>query len=771
MMKVESSINKKKWSDFWTRIEKEEIATILIGLILARASIFRDLVPFGFAFFSAYTVIKGLSIPLLVSIAIGTISINGFQNLSYIFAYLMVYILFLLSKEEKSFSLIRAFIITSIIFLISRIAGLLFGRELFLYDIIMVIFETIIVFTFSYIFSFSLPIEKVKGTSIGNEKIICSFITLALMLSGIRELTIFGIQTKILTSIVIIMLLSYCQGAFIGGITGIVLGMITYISQQEVPFIVSILAVGGLLAGIFRDLGKIGTAMGFVLGNGIISYYINGMGTSFITYKELIVASIIFLLISKKATDRITEIFQANYNLKKDYSQRRDELIVKKLNKMMELFENLSITFKDAADEEYYSLSEVYGLVDSIANDVCINCSKYTTCWNKNYYRTYQKFFNIVCFAEMKGPDKEYLYSEIDKFCIRPMEILDKVDRAVERLKLTESWKNKLKENKMLLSEQLDGFRKVIENIVKDVCEKPSFNEELEQNIYKELKNNRIDVSEVIVAQIGEDLDIYVDLKKAVTSDEKVRAIISNILEVPVSGDNNNANSKRFKFKLIRHNRFSAITKVAMASSSDSKISGDSFTFGEIDNTHFIAISDGMGKGAKAHRESKIAISLLERLMEANIDKELMLKTINSVLRAKSSEEVFTTLDLGLIDLYTGKLQMIKTGAPATFIKRNDRIELINSSSLPVGLLKDVDFNVYEEYLEDGDIIIMVSDGVLDACGDIDSREMFFKDIIMNITSINPETIANEILNRAKSLASSWDDMTVLVTKVWKKVS
>jgi len=371
----------------------------------------------------------------------------------------------------------------------------------------------------------------------------------------------------------------------------------------------------------------------------------------------------------------------------------------------------------------------------------------------------------------MKGPDKEYLYSEIDKFCIRPMEILDKVDRAVERLKLTESWKNKLKENKMLLSEQLDGFRKVIENIVKDVYEKPSFNEELEQNIYKELKNNRIDVSEVIVAQIGEDLDIYVDLKKAVTSDEKVRAIISNILEVPVSGDNNNANSKRFKFKLIRHNRFSAITKVAMASSSDSKISGDSFTFGEIDNTHFIAISDGMGKGAKAHRESKIAISLLERLMEANIDKELMLKTINSVLRAKSSEEVFTTLDLGLIDLYTGKLQMIKTGAPATFIKRNDRIELINSSSLPVGLLKDVDFNVYEEYLEDGDIIIMVSDGVLDACGDIDSREMFFKDIIMNITSINPETIANEILNRAKSLASSWDDMTVLVTKVWKKVS
>ena len=134
--------------------------------------------------------------------------------------------------------------------------GLLLGKTVFIYDLFMIFFETIIVFTFSYIFSFSLPIEKVRGTNIGNEKDHCSFITLALVLSGMRDFAIIGIHIKNVTSIVLILILSFNQGAFIGGITGTVLGMISYISHPEMPFIISILAVGGLLSGIFKDLGK-----------------------------------------------------------------------------------------------------------------------------------------------------------------------------------------------------------------------------------------------------------------------------------------------------------------------------------------------------------------------------------------------------------------------------------------------------------------------------------------------------------------------------------
>ena len=127
---------------------------------------------------------------------------------------------------------------------------------------------------------------------------------------------------------------------------------------------------------------------------------------------------------------------------------------------------------------------------------------------------------------------------------------------------------------------------------------------------------------------------------------------------------------------------------------------------------------------------------------------------------------------MSLLDLCTGKLQIIKTGSPATFIKRKGEVKIINSQSLPVGILKDVEFNLYEEYLEDGDIVIMMSDGVLEANENTSNEEIWMKNIIKNIDSLNPTTIANEILNIAKlnSNENHKDDMTILITKIWKTV-
>lgn len=136
----------------------------------------------------------------------------------------------------------------------------------------------------------------------------------------------------------------------------------------------------------------------------------------------------------------------------------------------------------------------------------------------------------------------------------------------------------------------------------------------------------------------------------------------------------------------------------------------------------------------------------------------------------KSEEEIFTTLDISTIDLYSGKLQAIKTGAASTFIKKKDRVEVINSHSLPVGMLKDVDFQVYEHFLEDGDFIIMMSDGVLEANEEVANKEKWMREVIKNIDSFNPQTIANMVMKEAKKAAKGEikDDMTVLATKVWK---
>lgn len=339
-------------------------------------------------------------------------------------------------------------------------------------------------------------------------------------------------------------------------------------------------------------------------------------------------------------------------------------------------------------------------------------------------------------------------------------------------------WRNKILENRILVSDQLEEVAKVVGNIANDIYVNPIFKEDIEEIIFANLKNNKVDVKDVIVMELdGENFEIYVDVEKTykdVNKGENIKKLVSKSINTPLKLCLTYVKSQEEnqKYKLIKSNRYNALTTAVSEPNGFNEVSGDNYTFGEGENSYFVALSDGMGMGEKANRESTTAINLLESFLEAKFDKAVALKTINSILMLKSNDELFTTLDVSLFDLCTGKLQIIKTGSPATFIKRKDEVKVINSQSLPVGILKDVEFNVYEEYLEDGDIVIMMSDGVLEANKDISYVERWMKDIIKNIESLNPTTIANEILNVAKlnSDDNPKDDMTILVTKIWKTV-
>ena len=85
---------------------------------------------------------------------------------------------------------------------------------------------------------------------------------------------------------------------------------------------------------------------------------------------------------------------------------------------------------------------------------------------------------------------------------------------------------------------------------------------------------------------------------------------------------------------------------------------GDNYTYMEIDNGQYMmAICDGMGKGKRAYDESSTTIDILEKMIEAKIDNEIVIKTINNMLLLSNSDEIFSTLDLGIIDLKQGRLE------------------------------------------------------------------------------------------------------------------
>ena len=213
---------------------------------------------------------------------------------------------------------------------------------------------------------------------------------------------------------------------------------------------------------------------------------------------------------------------------------------------------------------------------------------------------------------------------------------------------------------------------------------------------------------------------------------------------------------------------FAKITKTK----DNSQISGDSSLITKLNDGKFmLAISDGMGSGEKAAKSSKTVIKMLEKMLTNGFDKDVSIGLINSAVNLNSNEETYATIDISVINLKTGNIECVKNGACPTFIKSKNNVHVIKAISFPAGMLDNIDLVVYDKDLEENDIIVMCSDGILEANQELENKELWLSDLISKIESDDPHKIADIIIKEAIDLnfGKTKDDMTIIVAKIVKK--
>lgn len=201
------------------------------------------------------------------------------------------------------------------------------------------------------------------------------------------------------------------------------------------------------------------------------------------------------------------------------------------------------------------------------------------------------------------------------------------------------------------------------------------------------------------------------------------------------------------------------------------QISGDNFSQMELKNGQLLMmLADGMGSGEEASRQSEQLVDLLEEMLEAGFRKESAIEILNELIAMQGQGERFATLDLCMIDLYSGVGEFLKMGASTTFIKRGKWIESIQSTTLPVGIREQTDIDAIQKKFYHGDMIIMISDGVLDGIV-FENKEECLKEILLEIETKNPQDFAEELLRRVRKMNGNGmrDDASVLVLGIWKK--
>ncbi len=184
------------------------------------------------------------------------------------------------------------------------------------------------------------------------------------------------------------------------------------------------------------------------------------------------------------------------------------------------------------------------------------------------------------------------------------------------------------------------------------------------------------------------------------------------------------------------------------------------------DGKYLIAISDGMGSGKKANESSKQALDMLESLLMNGFDKNTSMELINTTLLNKN-EEIFATLDIAIVDLYAGTVEMIKSGACPTYFKNNKKVQIIKSKSLPAGMINDIKLEIFEKDIENKEIMLMCTDGILDSNVEYKNKELWVKYLLEDIETDNTKKMANLLLNEAidNNYGTPKDDMSVFACK------
>ncbi|HKM04971.1 MAG TPA: SpoIIE family protein phosphatase [Lachnospiraceae bacterium] len=338
-------------------------------------------------------------------------------------------------------------------------------------------------------------------------------------------------------------------------------------------------------------------------------------------------------------------------------------------------------------------------------------------------------------------------------------------------------WKRRLMENRGLLAEHLNEMAEIIMEVAEEAYMVIPIEEKKKKKIGHALKEQGIELINLFRLENKlHRLELGVTLSTKNTSGfstEEIAGILSvnfNKRLMPTRGSVTYLREKPETIIFEEESKYGFLTGVAKAIKENEVISGDNYSISEIGNGNLIvALSDGMGSGEKACQDSQMVVELFEKFLEANFSKDMAVQMINGALIASAEEQNMSTLDVCHIDLYTGDCEFLKVGAATTFIKSANLVEIIPSGSLPLGVFHQMEIEHIKSNLNDGDYVIMVSDGITDFFT-TEEDELALEEMIRRIHYENPREIANCILNNVicQSKGEIKDDMTVLVIGIWE---
>lgn len=757
---------------------KKIILIHLIGFMIARAS-FYGMNPLVIGYFTAAYLGKAGGGLAFAAAFLGMLSgMNLTQILKYTLTMIATAILFEAPKiKRRDQPLALMYAIPSLGLCVFSLLEATAGGPMSRY-VMIALLEAVIAAVSAGMFKLGIEyiLNASRSNKMTNEQMISVALIMAVIIYAMPDFTnsyVAPVETIVYFTI---LFFTYKYGVGQGTITGAVCGLVLSLRGEALADI-GILTLLGIAPAVFREMGRIPTAAAYLVTSFLLGTINEGMKLTGNEVGALLSSVILFLLLPSDIVYRV-DAAGGTGRQEQLAAQNLKKIAKTRMRVFSDSFLKLSKTL-DTITEKQSKLKqkELNRIFEDISEKLCKNCSQCGECWEERFQETYKAACAMFEIAEAKGViQKEDIPENFLSDCICIDDFITETNRGFELAKLNHIWHSRIAESREVIAEQLKEVSSVIQQITGDIYEAAEVSRAEEERIAKRLRAEHIATKDLTLIERGDKRkELYLSAAckggRCITAKE-VAQIISEVMGIrmTVSESSKSVISREYdNFVFVQDTKFKVLTGIARAMKEN--ISGDNFSILKLESGEFmLALSDGMGTGKEAAEESETVMSLLEQMIDAGFKAETAIKLINSSLVLKADKQTFSTIDMSIINLFTGMCEFIKIGAAATFIKRNNWVETISSTTLPIGMFGNVDYDTVTKKLYEGDIVIMVTDGVLDSIRGED-KEACMEQIIMELKSQNPQEIANRILDKALSQSNyvPVDDMTVITAGIWLK--
>ncbi|MBP5662184.1 MAG: SpoIIE family protein phosphatase [Clostridia bacterium] len=737
----------KKW--------KIPLAMTALGVLAARCSFLPDLYPFGVAVLSVF-IKENTFFYLFVGTLAGAVTQAGTPEeallavLPYALLLPMLQLLKRFRKDSLPFLMLAsfsAFLIPALVLpgeLLTRMIGVFNGLS-----------SAVLVPIIMRLYSSAEQIEHRLSLEKADVLALCCVGTLAI--SSLPRTDWWGFDLSV-TALLTTSAFAAVSFQTRGSIWAAVCGILWVVKGGDTAVALCLIA-GGLLAGLLSDK-RGGVLLGFVAGDLLLSLFLFQKPVLSCGIFNLIAGCAYTAFLPAKAVARLRR-FAGIYSGVNDLEMRYiDSLRRRQKSKLLSaarMYRELARAFTQARCDDVFKEELLTRTLS-----VCSRCKKRAYCLESRRSDTRLELAQAAeALADRGGAP--VLPLTLTARCIQPVVLQETMAREFQTL-ARGARENPDRESE--LAEQLGGLAELLFSLADELNELPEFDKEKERDVRDVLTARVDEPEEVSCRREGDGVVIQIEMKK---NRKNLAKDICRALEAGGVGryrclTGGTGRTGGFSGLFAQTPRYEIEAYACRVSKQGERICGDSFTFCPVEYDGFLAaISDGAGSGERAARESESALDLLEAFAAARVKRTDMFRTMNRLLLLKGDRESFSTMDVAEFDLDAGVLYWTKIGAVPGYILRGGKVEKIETGTLPMGIVTKINPSTTKKLVQNGDVIVLVSDGVYDGLcrGQEDSISAF----LTEEDKPSAREWAESLLARAGKTKHD-DDMTVLVLKV-----